>query len=64
MKTIGQALQNWLIRNKMDIYHPLFVDAVEHALENELERLMPSQDRSGGAATTDSSLDYKAVRTS
>ena len=36
--SIGQALQNWLIRNKMDIYHPLFVDAVDHAFENESAR--------------------------
>jgi hypothetical protein len=30
---------NWVIRNKINIYHPLFVDAVDHAFENEAERL-------------------------
>jgi hypothetical protein len=59
MKSVGQALQNWLIRNKINIYHPLFVDAVDHAFENELERLTLSQDRRRtiSSATTDSSLD-------
>jgi hypothetical protein len=59
VKSVGQALQNWLIRNKMNIYHPLFVDAVDHAFENELERLALSQDRRRtiSPATTDSSLD-------
>jgi hypothetical protein len=59
VKSIGLALQNWLIRNKMNIYHPLFVDAVDHAVENELERLTLPQNRRRkiNSATTDSSLD-------
>jgi hypothetical protein len=59
MESVGQALQNWLIRNKMNIYHPLFVDAVDHAFENEFERLTLRQDRrrTTSSATTDSSLD-------
>jgi hypothetical protein len=59
MESIGVALQNWLIRNKMNIYHPLFVDAVDHAFENEAKRTALSQDsrRTISSATTDSSLD-------
>ena len=52
-QTVGQALQNWLIRNRMDIYHPLFVDAVDHAFDNEL-RAYESR-RSSNSATTASS---------
>ena len=59
VKSVGQALQNWLIRNKINIYHPLFVDAVDHAFENEAERLTLSQNSRPtiSPATTDSSLD-------
>jgi hypothetical protein len=54
-----QALQNWLIRNKIDISHPLFVDAVDHAFENQAGKLALSQDnrRTISSATTDSSRD-------
>ena len=34
--TVGQQLQNWLIRNDMEVTHPLFVRAVDHAFENAM----------------------------
>jgi hypothetical protein len=60
MKSLGKTLQNWLIRNKMNIYHPLFVDAVDHAFENEVDKLSLSQDtqRTISSATTGSSPDH------
>jgi len=59
MESVGQALQNWLIRNKINIYHPLYIDAVDHAFENEARRLpLPqARRRTTSSATTDSSLD-------
>jgi hypothetical protein len=36
--TIGQQLQNWLIRNNMDVTDALVVTAVGHAFANEIER--------------------------
>jgi hypothetical protein len=33
-KSIGQLLQNWLIRNNVSVIDPLFVPAVDHAFEN------------------------------
>ena len=59
MESVGQSLQKWLIRNKMNIYHHLFVDAVDHAFENEARRLTLSQNSRPtiSPATTDSSLD-------
>lgn len=37
MKSIGQLLQNWLIRNDIAITDPLFVPIVDHAFENAAE---------------------------
>jgi hypothetical protein len=33
---IGQDLQNWLLRNKIDVTHPLFVPAVDLAFKNAM----------------------------
>jgi hypothetical protein len=35
-KSLGQHLQNWLIRNKMSVTDPLFVNAVDHTIENAI----------------------------
>ncbi len=35
-KSPGQHLQNWLIRNKMNVTDPMFVDAVDHTIENAI----------------------------
>ena len=36
--SIGQQLQNWLIRNQIDVTHVLFVAAVDHAIANATRR--------------------------
>ncbi len=36
--TVGQQLQNWLIRNNMDVTDALFVAAIDHAFENEAKK--------------------------
>lgn len=33
-KSVGQELQNWLIRNSIGIIDSLFVPAVDHAIAN------------------------------
>jgi hypothetical protein len=35
-KSLGQHLQNWLLRNKIDVTHPLFVDSVDHTISNAI----------------------------
>jgi hypothetical protein len=35
-KSLGQHLQNWLIRNKMEVTDPMFVDSVDHTIENAI----------------------------
>jgi hypothetical protein len=43
-KSVGQQMQNWLIRNGMDVTDPLFVRAIDHAFENTVRK---AADRSG-----------------
>jgi hypothetical protein len=58
--SLGQELQNWFILNKIGITHRLFVPAVDHAVENELQRIAEIQPfnnrRATSSATSDSSL--------
>jgi hypothetical protein len=65
--SLGQELQNWFILNKIGVTHKLFVPAVDHAFENELQRIAENQShlstsqpfnsrRATSSATTDSSL--------
>ena len=35
-KTLGLYLQNWLIRNKISVTDSIFVDAVNHMIENAI----------------------------
>jgi hypothetical protein len=37
-KSVGQQMQNWLIRNGMDVTDPLFVRAIDHAFENTMRK--------------------------
>lgn len=59
-KTLGMHFQNWLIRNKINAYDPVFVDAVDHMVENEMRRRQESL-RETSSATTVSSLDPTSV---
>ena len=34
--SLGQHLQNWFIRNNMDVTHPLFVASVDHTIANAI----------------------------
>ncbi len=36
--SVGQQLQNWLIRNNIDNINPLFVSAVDLTVKNEIRR--------------------------
>jgi len=36
--SVGQQLQNWLIRNDIDNINPLFVSAVDLTVKNEIRR--------------------------
>ena len=58
--SLGQELQNWFILNKIGVTHKLFVPAVDHALDNELQRIAKNQPfnkrRATSSATTASSL--------
>jgi hypothetical protein len=65
--SLGQELQNWFILNKIGVTHKLFVPAVDHAVENELQRIAENQShlstiqpfnnrRATSSATSDSSL--------
>ena len=53
-KTLGFHLQNWLIRNKMGVSDPMFVDAVDHTIENAI------RDSCGGNAQANSSINKPA----
>jgi len=53
-KTLGLHLQNWLIRNKIDVTDPLFVEAVNHTIENAI------RDSCGGDAQANSSISKPA----
>ena len=44
-KSVGQQLQNWLIRNEIDITHDLFVSAVDLAFMNNRLDHAPSVNR-------------------
>lgn len=48
--TDGQRLQNWLIRNGMDVLDPLFVRAVDHTIENAVRKASASHSRPVGEA--------------
>jgi hypothetical protein len=50
-KTIGQLLQNWLIRNEMNVIDPLFVSVVDHAFENAADGHVPFVKRRATSAT-------------
>jgi len=53
-KTLGHHLQNWLIRNKMGVSDPMFVDAVNHTIENAI------RDNRGMDAQANSSISKSA----
>ena len=53
-KTLGLHLQNWLIRNKIGVTDPIFVDAVNHTIENAI------RDNCDGDAQASSSINKSA----
>jgi len=44
--SIGQALQNWLLRNEISVLDSMFVSAVDLAFENERRRPALHEDQS------------------
>ena len=54
--SFGQALQNWLILNKIGVVHSLFVPAVDHALKNELRKISEEKSKLEEAINYDCNL--------
>lgn len=50
-KSIGQELQNWLLRNEIDITHALFVPAVDLGFENAARDQFPVKRRATSEAS-------------